>query len=476
MSSTNTSAGERFAVAIMAAGKGTRLKSKHPKVLHRIGGKTLLEHVIDAARQVVPVEDIYAIIGHEADAVHKAVGHTGVRFVLQTPQLGTGHAILTARQELERYNSFLVLSGDVPLVSSETIRRVIDFHREQNGAMTILTAEPADPTGYGRVMRKGPSSIEVQSIVEQKALNPGQAFLAEINSGIYAFQPTPLYEHMGKLTTDNPHRELYLTDMAAILGNAGQRVICLKAADANEVLGTNTRQELAQLDSLFRARKCVELMNNGVTIYKPETCVIDAEVEIGPDTIIEPFVQLLGKTRIGSDCLVRSYSVITDCELADKATVNHCCIMQNSRVATDAIIGPYSRLRPESDICEGAHVGNFVEIKKTRLGRGSKANHLTYLGDAVIGEGANIGAGTITCNYDGVQKHRTEIGDGAFIGSDSTLVAPIKIAKGAYVGAAACITQDVPEDALALSRAPQVIKEDWAKRRREKLAAAKSTE
>jgi bifunctional UDP-N-acetylglucosamine pyrophosphorylase / glucosamine-1-phosphate N-acetyltransferase len=458
----------------MAAGKGTRLKSKHPKVLHRIGGKSLLEYVIDSARQVVPAEDIYVIVGHEADAVRKAVAHTGVRFVLQEQQLGTGHAILTAQPELEHFDSFLVLSGDVPLVRPETIRCVLEFHRQQDAAMTILTAEPADPTGYGRVMRKGPTSVEVNSIIEQKALKPGQAFLTEINSGIYAFRAKPLYDHIGQLTTDNPHRELYLTDMAAILGKAGERVVCIKASDANEVLGTNTRAELAQLDALFRARKSSALMDSGVTIFKPETCLIDADVEIGPDTVLEPFVQILGKSRIGSDCLIRSYSVITDCELADNVTVRHGCILQNSRVASDAILGPYSHLRPESDIGEGAHVGNFVEVKKTRLGRGSKANHLTYLGDAIVGEGANIGAGTITCNYDGVQKHQTVIGDGAFIGSDSTLVAPVKIANGAYVGAAACITEDVPEDSLAISRAPQVVKEGWVKKRREKLAAAKA--
>ncbi len=473
MTSPNVSAG-RFAIAIMAAGKGTRLKSKHPKVIHRIGGKPLLEHVIDAARQVVSGEDIYAIVGHEAERVRKEVAHTGVRFVVQEPQLGTGHAILTTKAALEAYDSFLVLSGDVPLVRPDTIRRVRDFHREQKAAMTILTAEPADPTGYGRVMRKVPNCPEVQSIVEQKALKPGQSSHKEINSGIYAFQVKPLYAHMNKLTTDNAHRELYLTDMAAILTQAGEKVVCIKADDANEVLGTNTRQELAQLDSLVRARKCDELMSNGVTIFKPETCVIDAEVEIGADTVIEPFVQILGKSRIGGDCLVRSYSVIGDCELADNVTVRNGCILENSRIAAGAILGPYSHLRPESDIGEGAHVGNFVEVKKTRLGRGSKANHLAYLGDSVIGEGVNVGAGTITCNYDGVTKHRTVLEDGVFIGSNSTLVAPVTIARGAYVGAASCITQNVPEDALALGRAPQVVKEEWVKRRREKMAAAKS--
>jgi bifunctional UDP-N-acetylglucosamine pyrophosphorylase/glucosamine-1-phosphate N-acetyltransferase len=335
--------------------------------------------------------------------------------------------------------------------------------------MTILTAEPPDPTGYGRMVRKqedGRATQEVAAIVEQKSLAPGQDQLREINSGIYAFSSSILCAYLDRLNRDNAHREYYLTDMAAILAQAGEKVVALPVADAREVLGANTRAELASLDAWLRARKCAELMDAGVTIFRPDTCVIDAEVTVGPDTVIEPFVQLLGRTRIGSDCQVASYSVIRDCELGNGVTVRPGCVMAEARVQDDAVLGPYCHLRPAADVGPGAHVGNFVEIKKTRLGRGSKANHLTYLGDAVVGDGVNVGAGTITCNYDGANKYQTVIGDRAFIGSDATLVAPVTIGPGAYVAASSCITRDVPPDALALGRALQVNKEGWAQRKR----------
>jgi len=310
-------------------------------------------------------------------------------------------------------------------------------------------------------------------VIEQKSLKPAQIPLKEINSGVYAFATKPLFSNIDKLTTDNAHREFYLTDMAGVLSRAKAKVIAVRAKRPEEILGANTRAEMSQLDAFFRLEKCRQIMVDGATIYRPETCVIDAEVQVGPDTIIEPFVQLLGKTRIGSDCRIRSYSVITDCEIGDGVLIRHGCIMEQSRIANGALLGPYSHLRPGSDIGPEAHVGNFVETKKTVLGKGSKANHLTYLGDAVIGAGVNVGAGTITCNYDGVNKHGTIIEDGAFIGSDSTLVAPVKIGRGAYVGAAACVTEDVPEDSLAIARARQVNKEGWAKAKREQMAAAK---
>ena len=303
--------------------------------------------------------------------------------------------------------------------------------------MTILTAEPSDPTGYGRVFRKdvfrkdkdSEPSDEVDRIVEQKSLRNNEGEQREINSGIYAFAVGPLFAHIDKLTTANSAGEFYLTDMAALLSHAGSRVVALKADDSNEVLGVNTRVELAELDAKLRDRKARELMAAGTTIFRPETCDIDADVEIGADTVIEPFVQIIGKTKIGSDCRIRSYSVITNCDIGDNVLVKPGCIMEDSVIGDGAQLGPYSHLRPGSDIGEDAHVGNFVETKKTKLGKGSKANHLTYLGDAVIGEGVNIGAGTITCNYDGVNKHLTTIGDGVFVGSDTTLVAPVKLGK-----------------------------------------------
>lgn len=448
----------------MAAGKGTRLKSKRAKVLHEIGGQPLLAHVIQAAKQVVSEDDIYVIVGHQAENVRAAVGPLGVKFVFQAEQRGTGHAIMCAREHVQQYQNILVLSGDVPLIRAETIRHVRDFHLSKKAAMTILTAEPPDPFGYGRVIRAG--GDRVKAIVEQKALTPSQQKAREINSGIYAFATKPLFTHIDRLTTDNAHHELYLTDMAALLVRAKATVVALKASEPAEVLGANTLAELAALDAMLRARKCNQLMSAGVSIYRPETCVIDPEVEIGPDTILEPFVQVLGKTRIGSDCRIRSFSIISDSQLADKVLVRPGCIIDQAQIAQSAVIGPYSHLRPGSEIGEGAHVGNFVETKKTRLGRGAKANHLTYLGDSDIGEQVNIGAGTITCNYDGVNKHVTTIEEGAFIGSDSTLVAPVRIGKGAYVAAGSTITEDVPPDALALGRSRQVIKQSWARQRR----------
>ena len=466
----------KFAIAIMAAGKGTRLKSRHPKVLHQIAGKTLLGHVVAAASKIVPPENIFAIIGHEAELVREALHSTGIQFVLQSEQRGTGHALMAAREALQGFSHVLVLSGDVPLIHPETIKRVRDFHLSNQAAMTILTAEPADPTGYGRVFRKfkdAEPTDEVERIVEQKALRNNEGEQREINSGIYAFGVGPLYTHIDQLTTENPAGEFYLTDMAGVLGKAGDKVLALRAEDSNEVLGVNTRMELAELDAKLRAKKARALMEAGTTIFRPETCDIDADVEIGTDTVIEPFVQIVGQTKIGSDCRIRSYSVITNCDIGDKVLVRPGCIMESSIVRDGAQIGPYSHLRPGSDVGEGAHVGNFVETKKTKLGKGSKANHLSYLGDAVIGEGVNIGAGTITCNYDGVNKHQTILEDGVFVGSDTTLVAPVTIGKGAYIGAGSCITDDVPPDALAVGRGRQVTKQGWAAARRAKLQAEK---
>jgi bifunctional UDP-N-acetylglucosamine pyrophosphorylase/glucosamine-1-phosphate N-acetyltransferase len=463
----------------MAAGKGTRLKSKRPKVLHEIGGKALLLHVIAAARQVVPEENIYVIVGHEAEKVKAAAAHTGVQFVLQAEQRGTGHAIQCVKAHfasngLAAPEDLLVLSGDVPLITPELISGIRNFHLAEQAAMTILTAVPPDPTGYGRVLRKTPDSPEVTAIVEQKSLAAEQLSAPEINSGIYAFRTAALFAHLDLLKTDNPHGEYYLTDVAAMLVSDGARVVALSTANLQEVLGANTITEMMELDAALRLKTARKLMAQGVTIFRPETCTIDAEVTVEADTVIEPFVQLLGATRIGADCRIRSYSVIQDSKLEDGVLVRHGCVLDNASIGEGALLGPYAHLRPESEIGEGAHIGNFVETKNARIGKGSKANHLTYLGNAEIGSGVNIGAGVITCNYDGVHKHKTTIGDRVFVGSDSTLVAPVTLADGSYVAAASCITEDVPAGALALGRARQVTKEDWAGSRREKQAPRKS--
>jgi bifunctional UDP-N-acetylglucosamine pyrophosphorylase / glucosamine-1-phosphate N-acetyltransferase len=456
----------RTAVAILAAGKGTRLRSKHPKVLHEVGGRPLVAHVIRAACALVEPEDVYVIVGHEADRVREAVRASGVRFVLQEPQLGTGHALLCARGALAGYDQVMVLSGDAPLIRPETIARLRDFHTARRAAMTILSAELENPYGYGRVLHTRRGSDQVAAVVEEKSLTAAQKKIREINSGFYAFSVKPLFQNLERLTPDNPHREYYLTDMARRLAKAGERVLAVAADNPREILGSNTREELVLLDREMRRSNCLRLMEKGVTIFYPETCVIDCDVEVGADTTLEPFVQLLGETRIGSDCRIRSGSIIQNSVIGDRVLVRPGSILDEARVHSDAILGPYSHLRPGSEIGEGAHVGNFVETKKVRLGRKSKANHLTYLGDAEIGEDVNIGAGTITCNYDGVRKHKTIIEDRAFVGSDATLVAPVRVGKGAYVGAASCITEDVPEAALALGRAKQIVKPGWAQKKR----------
>ena len=465
-----TASAPRVAIAIMAAGKGTRLKSQLPKVLHEVGGKPLLAHVIAAAARVVPPNDVFAIIGHEADRVRAAVAHTGVNFVLQAEQRGTGHALMVAQPALSAYDHVIVLSGDAPQITPQTIASLLNFHLDEQAAMTLLSADLDHPTGYGRIVRmkarKGSYSAEVQTIVEEKSASPAQKKIHEINAGFYVFAAPQLFSQIAKLSTANPHGEYYLTDMAGILRQARQRVVVWKTEDPSEALGANTRAELSFIDYQIRMRKCQALMAQGVTIFYPATCVIDDDVEIAPDTVIEPFVQILGKSRIGAACRIQSFNVIRDTEIAGDVIVQPGCVLEQSIVRRGATLGPFSHLRPASDIGEGAHIGNFVETKKIRMGKGSKANHLTYLGNAEIGAGVNIGAGTITCNYDGFEKHPTVIGDGAFIGSDSTLVAPVRVGKGAYVGAASCITSDVPDDALAIGRAKQIVKEGWASEKR----------
>ena len=451
---------------ILAAGKGTRLKSKHPKVLHEVGGQPLVWHVLRAASELVSPQDVYVIIGHEAERVRETLKSSGARFVVQQPQLGTGHALLCAQNALTGYDHVLVLSGDAPLIKPRTLIRLRDFHLQRKAAMTLLSAKLDNPFGYGRVLRAG-GSERVKCIVEEKSLTPAQKKIREINSGFYAFQLAPLFPNLGRLTADNPHGEYYLTDMARLLDQNRERVMALAAENAGEILGSNTRAELVDLDQKMRRENCSRLMAEGVTIFYPETCVIDSEVVVGADSTIEPGVQLLGRTRIGVDCRIRSGSIIQNSEIGDRVLIRPGSILDEATVESDAVIGPYSHLRPGSAIGEGAHVGNFVETKKVRLGKRAKANHLTYLGDAEIGEAVNIGAGTITCNYDGAHKHRTVIEDGAFVGSDATLVAPVRVGKGAYIGAASCITEDVPAEALAIGRARQITKPGWAGKKRQ---------
>jgi bifunctional UDP-N-acetylglucosamine pyrophosphorylase/glucosamine-1-phosphate N-acetyltransferase len=469
----------KLAVVIMAAGKGTRLKSRRPKVLHEVGGKPLLGHVIAAASRIVDPDHIFAVIGHQAEQVRAAVAASGIHFVEQTEQRGTGHAIQCARKAIASYENILVLSGDVPLIRPETLAALWHFHQAEQAAMTILTATPENPYGYGRILRRslpapkpdapGLDAPEVEAIIEQKALSNEQFSLGEINSGIYAFKTAPLLAHLDRLDANNANGEVILTDMARLLRAAGERVVAVrldKAAPATEVLGANTIAELVALDAVLRAATADRLMAQGVTIFRPETCVIDAGVEVAADTVIEPFVQLLGATKIGENCLIRSYSVIEGCTLGNGVLIRQSCVLEESSIANGANIGPFAHLRPGCEIGEEVHIGNFVETKKAKLGKGVKAGHLTYLGDAEVGAGTNVGAGVITCNYDGAKKHLTQIGTEVFIGSDSTLVAPLTVGDGAYIGAGSCVTHNVPAESLAVGRAPQIVREGWAKVRR----------
>ena len=452
-------------VVILAAGLGTRMKSRQAKVLHRAGGKTLIQHAVDTAVQLAPAERIFVVVGHQAEEVRRAVTTPGIGFIEQKEQLGTGHALMVGRGVLSGLDGYLVITyGDGPLLRAESLRQLIATQESGAGAGTLLSGMMDDPTGYGRVIRDAHG--QAVAVIEQKAATPGQLAIREANMGIYCYRADLFWKHVGEIQTNNPAKEYYLTDMVEILNRAGHGVNVFTIEDPRECLGINNRLELAEVDRIFRERKVRELMLDGVTIEKPETVSIDSDVRIGMDTVVEPFAQILGKTRIGENCRIGASAIIQDSEIADEVEIGPFTIVRTSRVARAAQVGPFARLRMDNDVAEGAHVGNFVELKKTRMGAGAKANHLAYLGDSEIGAKTNIGAGTITCNYDGFHKHPTKIGEGSFVGSNSTLVAPIDIGRGSYIGAGSVITDPVPADALALGRARQVTKEEWAAKRR----------
>src|ERR1700736_15526 len=459
-----------LAIVILAAGKGTRLKSGLAKVLHRAGGRTLLEQVVRACAPLKARKTI-AVVGHQAEEVRAMVEALDVDTVLQQPQHGTGHAMQVARRPLGgAVKIAVVLPGDAPLIRSETLRAMVAAHRAANAAATILTAVVSDPSGYGRIVRK--SETTVQAVVEASQLSDEQRELNEINSSIYCFSLDKLWPALAQVKPNNKHRELYLTDAVAVLAAKNELVLAHVASDPREALGCNTRADLAEVDRIFREWKRTALMNLGVSIQLPETVLIDPDVTVGEDTVLEPAVQLLGKTKIGERCTIRTGSVLSDMILGDDVLVEPHCVAAESRLDDNVIIGPFARLRPGTHLKNGARAGNFVEMKKAVIGEGAKVPHLTYLGDAHVGPKTNIGAGTITCNYDGFGKHPTNIGRGVFIGSDTTLVAPVRIGDGAYVAAGSTITENVPADGLGIGRGRQVNKPRWASRKRRELAAA----
>jgi bifunctional UDP-N-acetylglucosamine pyrophosphorylase/glucosamine-1-phosphate N-acetyltransferase len=454
-------------VVILAAGLGTRMKSKKAKVLHKVGGRTLIENVVHSALGVAPAERIFVVTGHQAEQVEETLRPLGVGFFRQTEQKGTGHALRMGESALKDLpGRLMVLYGDTPLLSEGTLRALLQRHEESGAAATVITTLLDDPTGYGRIVLDDAGRI--QAIVEQKTATPEQLAIREINSGIYCFDAPKLWAHIGEISTNNPAGEYYLTDMIEIFRRRSLEAVTLRVEDPGELLGINSRLELAEVDRILRDRKTRQLMLDGVTIEKPETVTIDSQVRIGRDTVIGPFTQILGSTEIGEDCSVGACSIVSDSRIADGVEILPFTSIHLSTVETGAHIGPYARLRIDNHVEAGAHIGNFVELKKTRLGAGAKSMHLAYLGDSEIGEKSNIGAGTITCNYDGKKKSKTTIGKRVFVGSNSTLVAPVTLADESYVAAGSAITHDVPTDSLALGRSRQVNKDGYAKKLRER--------
>jgi bifunctional UDP-N-acetylglucosamine pyrophosphorylase / glucosamine-1-phosphate N-acetyltransferase len=462
---------ETIRVVILAAGLGTRMKSRKAKVLHEAGGLALAEHVVRSALTIARAEDVVVVTGHQAEAVESLLKPYGVRFARQTEQKGTGHAVAVSGDAFsERDGRVVILYGDCPLLSQDTLQKLLQSHDASGAAATVILTELDDPTGYGRAILD--DSGAVRAIVEEKAATQEQRLVRIINSGIYCFEAQVLWKYLPQIEPNPASGEFYLTDLVELLNANGHRVASLLHDNSAELLGINTRVELAEVDAIFRRRKAQELMLAGVTIRGPETVMVDTGVTVGMDTLVEPCVQLLGNTTVGENCRIGAGSVIRDSQIADGVEIAPYTFVVTSVVESGASIGPFARLRMENHVEAGAHIGNFVELKKTRFRAGAKAGHLAYLGDSDIGAEVNIGAGTITCNYDGAKKHKTTIGENAFIGSNSTLVAPAEIGPGAYVAAGSVITDKVPGDALGIGRSRQTNKDGWAAERRKKPTAS----
>lgn len=454
-------------VVILAAGLGTRMRSGKAKVLHQAAGDTLLNHVIRAALHVALPEHIVAVIGHQAEQVKASVNTPGVLFAVQKEQNGTGHAVMCCKDLIaSRPGNLLILNGDGPLLKPETLEALVALQEERAGGGHIISTEVAEPAGYGRIIRN--ASGDIAAVVEEKAATPEQRSICEINSGVYIFNGPLFWKYVEELKRENAAREYYLTDMVEILGRHGHSVTPMLVADETELLGINTRAELAVADRILRKRKNHELMLSGVTIENPDSVLIDFGVTVGLDTLIGANVQLRGATSVGAGCSIGTGSILRDCAVSDGVKILPYVIAENTRIGKGATVGPFARFRQSVELGEDVHIGNFVELKKTNMRAGAKANHLAYLGDSTIGSRVNVGAGTITCNYDGKNKFPTEIGDDVFVGSNSTLVAPLRLGSGSYVAAGSVITDDVDSDALALGRERQVNKPGWAKKRRER--------
>ncbi|MEP6782566.1 MAG: bifunctional UDP-N-acetylglucosamine diphosphorylase/glucosamine-1-phosphate N-acetyltransferase GlmU [Acidobacteriota bacterium] len=453
-------------VVVLAAGKGTRMKSHLPKVLHKIGGLSLIERVLRTASGLFPAS-ITMVVGHGGGEVkHSLAKRNTLQFVAQEQQLGTGHALLQTRSLLEAKRGTLVLlSGDVPLLSVDSLTALLATHIDSAAAATVMTANLQRPFGYGRIIR---TSGRISKIVEERDTSPSQKAITEINSGIYAFDLEPLFGALDGIGTANKQGEYYLPDLVAIYRKQKRTVATWTVARADEIRGINSRTELAEVSSMVRQQKNEELMAAGVTLIDPSTTYVDADVVVGADTVIYPCVFLEGSTKIGAACEIHSGTRIVNSTIGDRVCVRNHTVVTDSTVESGSFLGPFAHIRPGTAIGEDVHIGNFVELKKTTMGDGAKANHLAYLGDATIGAKTNVGAGTITCNYDGEKKHQTVIGKGVFVGSNSTLVAPVTLADGSYIAAGSAITTDVPAGAMAIGRARQENKDGWVAKRSQK--------
>jgi bifunctional UDP-N-acetylglucosamine pyrophosphorylase/glucosamine-1-phosphate N-acetyltransferase len=458
-------------VIVLAAGQGTRMKSDVPKVLHHLSGTPLFLHVLRAAQQLEPCR-IAVIVGHGAAAVQQAYPGDELCWVIQKEQLGTAHAVLCAEPTFHGFTGdILILSGDVPLIRENTLKRLVDHHRGQQGAVTLLTAKLQDPKGYGRIVRD--DKQQITRIVEEKDASDLQKQLREVNAGIYVVAAPFLFPALSGVNNQNLQREYYLPDIVAIALREGRTVANLQVDDAREMMGINTREELARMEKSLQEAVNRKWMAEGVTLKDPATTYIEQAAIIGKDTVIGPNTHVCGTTTIGERCRIDGSAYLTDAHLGDEVHLRFSVVLSSCRVANAAIIGPFAHLRPGTELGRNVHIGNFVEAKEARVGDGTKANHLTYLGDVTIGCDSNIGAGTITCNYDGFQKYQTTIGDRVQVGSDSTLVAPISLGDDVYVATATTVRHDVPDGALVFNDRQERLREGWTEQKRMKMKGIK---
>jgi bifunctional UDP-N-acetylglucosamine pyrophosphorylase/glucosamine-1-phosphate N-acetyltransferase len=454
------------AVIVLAAGKGKRMKSIIPKVVHPILGRPMISYVLDAVMKINP-KKIALVVGHGAEKVKEAVADKQVEWVLQEEQLGTGHAASCARKALAGFKgNVLILNGDFPLITPKTLKNFITSHNKSRASVSILTAILDNTEGYGRVVRS--QKGEVLRVVEEKDATPIEKKLKEINSGAYCVESPFLWRALERIGAGNKQGEYYLPDVVNIASSQGKKVKGFVVTDNRELLGVNTRAELAETEEILRRRINHSLMLSGVTMVCPESTYISPDVSIGTDTVIHPYTFIYGHTRIGKGCVIGPSVWIEDSKIGNEVTIKFSSYIADADIKDKVTIGPFAHLRPQTKILSGAKIGNFVEVKKSRIGLNSRVPHLSYIGDAIVGEGVNIGAGTITCNYDGFQKYETTIEDDVFIGSDTMLVAPLKIGRGATTGAGSTITKDVPAGALAIGRAKQVVIENWKRKPKEK--------